>query len=300
MTIQGVDFSDPKLPTSLLTEHSIAFACRYISVPGDAKNLTPTEAADRAKAGIKIVTCFETRATRALDGYQAGVDDAKAADIQSRALGQPQTYPVYYAVDFSVLPNRMDDVVRYFQGLRAGSQHFRVGVYGSFDVVERLYDAVVADYFWQTYAWSSSRWSAHADIRQYKNGVDWEGHQVDLDEAMLDEYGGWFPGGFAVPGAPTAPPSIGQTGQTDWMKIIMDRLPNLQVGAKDPIGGQWFVRRVQALLQDVASIHVGPLDGDFGPNTELGVKAFQRARHLTADGIVGPHTWAYLVTGANV
>lgn len=37
------------------------------------------------------------------------------------------------------------------------------------------------------------------------------------------------------------------------------------------------------------------LDGDFGPATELAVKAFQARAGLLADGIVGPQSWAALI-----
>lgn len=37
------------------------------------------------------------------------------------------------------------------------------------------------------------------------------------------------------------------------------------------------------------------LDGDFGPATELAVKAFQARAGLTSDGIVGPQSWAALI-----
>jgi hypothetical protein len=57
------------------------------------------------------------------------------------------------------------------------------------------------------------------------------------------------------------------------------------------------VARIQKALQD-AGLFQGALDGVFGDQTEAAVKAFQAQAGLTADGIVGPATWARLFPSA--
>ncbi len=45
-----------------------------------------------------------------------------------------------------------------------------------------------------------------------------------------------------------------------------------------------------------AGFDPGPLDGRLGKKTRSAIKAFQRRRNLTADGVVGEKTWAALRT----
>jgi peptidoglycan hydrolase-like protein with peptidoglycan-binding domain len=61
--------------------------------------------------------------------------------------------------------------------------------------------------------------------------------------------------------------------------------PNLQKGSTDPA-----VRDLQEALKALGH-DPGPIDGVFGTTTETAVKAFQQARGITADGIVGKVTW---------
>lgn len=75
------------------------------------------------------------------------------------------------------------------------------------------------------------------------------------------------------------------TGST----CIVD-LPIIKQGNKG-----FTVIAVQTLLGK-NNFSVNYIDGDFGPDTLAKVKAFQKAKGLTADGIVGSKTWVKLLT----
>lgn len=65
--------------------------------------------------------------------------------------------------------------------------------------------------------------------------------------------------------------------------------PTLRSGAQ----GDAVVRLQRALATHGNSIHL-TVDGSFGLATDAAVKTFQSSHGLTADGLVGPKTWAAL------
>jgi len=74
-------------------------------------------------------------------------------------------------------------------------------------------------------------------------------------------------------------------------KPTVEGLPMLKRGDTGEV-----VRAAQFLLNGRGcSVGYWGADGDFGPQTEAAVKAFQRRNDLEADGVIGPDTWAALL-----
>ena len=183
-----------------MVKAGVTFACRYLSTPGNPKNLTAEECRSLFRAGIDVVTVFETTAMRALDGRTAGAHDAYAAEQQLKGLPAPgQQAVVYFAVDFDARPQDQEAINDYLRGAASVLGAERVGVYGGYWVVKRCLEAGIVVYAWQTYAWSGDQWHPGAQLRQWKNGVKLDGCDVDLDHALKADFGQWH---RVIPEAP--------------------------------------------------------------------------------------------------
>jgi lysozyme len=76
---------------------------------------------------------------------------------------------------------------------------------------------------------------------------------------------------------------------SDVKGVVLMQRPLLRMNSR---GGE--VRTLQQALAR-AGFSPGPIDGEFGPKTLAAVRAFQRAKGLEVDGIVGPRTWGALL-----
>jgi hypothetical protein len=172
------------------------FVARYgPTYQGDPKGITHDEASALSADGFDIVVVGESVANRALDGYAAGVADARAWFPLAWAAGMPKGRPINAAVDFddTADPN---EIKPYFQGwstecisLNGGHKGSR-GAYGGLATVTALFGWDLIDFAIQTSAWSSEghplKWNARAQLRQiaYRNGYD-------EDEAVAADFGQW-------------------------------------------------------------------------------------------------------------
>jgi glycoside hydrolase-like protein len=206
----GIDYAWGTPPYDEFVKQGIVFVMRYISHDTN-KDLSDEELTELWKRGIGVGVVFETTATRPLNGYNAGVQDAQLALARCDALGL-KDIPVYFAADFDATDRQKPTIGSYLQGAASVLGKNRVGVYGGYYVVKYMSDTSACSWFWQTYAWSGGLVHPSAHILQWKNGVKIGGLSCDLDKSLKADYGVIFPG------REPAPYLREQTGYWSWVQ----------------------------------------------------------------------------------
>lgn len=177
MTLEGVDALNPPSGAALEAAGK-RFICCY------TRALTKAQIADFRAHGVDLVLIFESSGVDFTGGAPQGEMDAQTAEAQRKALGLPAA-PIYFAIDTGNY--NLQDVNAYLQGCASVIGKPRVGVYGSYGVVEAAYAGSWCEYRWQTYAWSNGAVSQAAHIFQYLNGQSLGGATVDLDRTVLSD-----------------------------------------------------------------------------------------------------------------
>lgn len=184
---------------------------RYLFAPSPGgKGIDKAEATAIRAAGLGLVVIYEWYAGRALEGAVAGVTDAKVALALARSIGFPDTRPIYFAVDVPATAGQQPAIDAYLRGAASVIGAARVGVYGSYYVVERCYASGSARWYWQTRGWSNGKVSAHTHLYQYLNSQQVAGASVDLNESRQFDFGAWEPTlkPAIIPPKPIAKPAI--------------------------------------------------------------------------------------------
>lgn len=223
--LNGIDCAT-KLNSSTaagLRADGIQYAARYLG--NDWKSMNKSEADAIINTGLRIVSIWETNPTSV--GYFThgqGVSDGQQSSSYATALAQPAGSAIYFTVDYDVQLGDMPAILAYFAGVRQGiDKNYKVGVYGSIAVVERLHSSNAADFYWQTYAWSRGNTAPFISIYQYQNDVPLAGIQVDYNH-FSNSAGSWGKGAVQPPsggsttgsGSSTPPPNtyVVQPGDT--------------------------------------------------------------------------------------
>jgi Rv2525c-like, glycoside hydrolase-like domain len=179
----GIDFGWSSVTATTAWKMGARFGGSYLSTHS-TKNWTVAMLNSYHARGMGTVAVWETSATRALSGYAAGRSDARSALAEERTLRIPTSKPVYFAVDFDEKPSQVPAVASYFRGVDSVLGVSRVGAYGGYWTVSRLFNAGLIRYGWQTSCWSGGHWDPRAQIQQYAytSAYDW-------DRAMTSDYG---------------------------------------------------------------------------------------------------------------
>lgn len=190
----GLDYAGGRPGGAAIRAAGFDFVVRYLtdggpSLPG--KLLTPAEADDLRAHGISIVSNWETTATRMLDGYGAGIVDARNGLAQVLRCGGRRDRPIYFSVDFDSTPQDQVAINAYLDGAATVLGRPNVGVYGGYWSISRALDAGCARWAWQTDAWSGgnveTRRNIHQTLRQQVVG----GVVCDVNEAETTDFGQW-------------------------------------------------------------------------------------------------------------
>jgi len=192
--IEGVDYSVGRPDPACLVANGKHFACRYVSSPGGIdKDLSPDEARRLTAAGVAICTNFEDWEEKPLKGFDVGAADATLAWEHAAVCGMPVGRPIYFSVDFDASSTQLaGPITEYFRGCASVLGVERVGGYGGLRTIRFLFDNNLIRWGWQTYAWSGGVWDSRAQVQQYKNATTVCGVSLDLDRAVVDDYGQWF------------------------------------------------------------------------------------------------------------
>lgn len=159
------------------------------------KIITRREADAIRAAGLQIFAVFEDGATPDDFDQDRGVFAGQHALASATALEQDPGSAIYFAVDFDVDDQTIDDrIVPYFQSIAGvlgqGTPKVRIGIYGNGLVCRRLLDAGLAELAWL------SQSTGHREHRKFYESRRWAiaqgmgtkigGLGVDPDEVSGD------------------------------------------------------------------------------------------------------------------
>ncbi|MFF0489852.1 DUF1906 domain-containing protein [Nocardia sp. NPDC004068] len=190
----GLDYAAARPGGSAIRAAGYDFVVRYLTPGGPTlpgKQLTPEEAADLRAHGVSIAATWETTATRMLEGYPAGVTDARAGLEQVLRCGGGPDRPIYFSADFDATAEQQAAINAYLDGAASVLGRANVGIYGGYWPVSRALDAGTARWAWQTVAWSGGNLEPRRQLSQTGQQVLVAGVVCDVNKAEAEEFGQW-------------------------------------------------------------------------------------------------------------
>lgn len=199
MRIKGIDCAAPLTAEKarIFKDLGYEFVGRYFcpDTKGNWKRLNKPEAETISAAGLRLLCVWETTADRAKGGLTAGAIDGARAYNQALELGMPTDGIIYFAVDYDAQPAEFDTVAAYLKAASQQVGEYKIGVYGSYKVIEAMYERFGNSIaYWQCVAWSYGKISTHHNVYQseWNVRIPEDDHTVDINTCPdMDAAGLW-------------------------------------------------------------------------------------------------------------
>lgn len=189
---EGVDYSFSRPDVRCLFNSRKRFAVRYVGSGSSGKYITRAEANALIAAGLKVAIVYQTTANSCSTATTpAGPQHGSATTARSPPgcrHGGRSTSRSTPTRGASAPPNGPWCRASATAPRRPWPQPDRC--LRGYAAIARLVPTYAA-WGWQTYAWSGGRWSAKAHLRQYLNGQNRCGGEVELCRSVTDDYGQW-------------------------------------------------------------------------------------------------------------
>ena len=187
-----IDCASPitQVIAATLTHNNVSHVGRYLT--GGWKGLKDSEIQVIKDTGLNLISIYETNPISS--NYftrDQGIQDANAAYNAAKGFGQPEQTAIYFTVDFDAQTKDFVGILNYFQGIKDTLTSYKIGCYGKFQVIQLIQSKKLADYFYQTYAWSSGQHASGIHIFQYRNDISQYGLNCDLNQVENMECGAW-------------------------------------------------------------------------------------------------------------
>jgi hypothetical protein len=231
---QVLDYSGRPPSAAAVAAAGYIGAVRYLSWEPNLKVLSPREAQDYWAHGLKLALVWEVGADPlGSDPVAAGREAAR----QAAADGFPMTVPIYVAFDYDAQKGDWAPLAGWGDEFDRAAGHPWRGYCRS-----ALGEQLVADghfpCFWDPYAWSgedgepAGQPTPHACLFQRLETVPIDGTDCDVNDVLMDDWGGWSPTAQPPPPHPDPPIIVVMTGDKDVPKLYKK---TLTLG-KDPSG----------------------------------------------------------------
>ena len=141
-------------------------------------------------AGRRVGLVWENDQTDPDGGYDQGVAFGSRARQQARALGFPDTVPIYAAVDKRLTAQTRPVAVEYQRGFRDGAGLSRP--YGEGALIDACVDAGITDCGWMPETWGTSQHLALVQLVSSFDGVVTV-NGTDANRVERPDWGGFHP-----------------------------------------------------------------------------------------------------------